>query len=225
MGLYLYCVAPPDHPEPAAVAGIDGAPVHALDTAALRTWVSPFDAPPTASLEHVRAHNAVVEAATEVSTPLPMRFGQWFESEAELRAVLEERNERLTRGLERVRGAVEFGVRVLDPGATEEERAPDRSSGRAYMEGLARREEVAEASRRRGAQVAAALRTSLGELVRDQRVRPGGRDGLVAIVHLVARHDTGGYSTAVDTFAHRQPDLRFVRSGPWPPYGFAEDAS
>lgn len=237
MGLYLYCVAAPDHPDPAGVKGIEGAHVRALDidTAGLRTWVSTFDAAPTASLEHVRAHNAVVEAAAEVRTPLPMRFGQWFASERELAAALAKRKDRLRSGLDRVRDAMEYGVRVLelqgvesggpagpaaapDPGAS----SPDRSSGRAYLEGLARREGAADEARRRGARIAAELGAYLGALIRDQRVRPGGGEGLVAISHLVARHDTGGYSDAIDTFSSRRPDLRFVTSGPWPPYGFVD---
>lgn len=227
MGLYLYCVTMPDHPEPAGVQGIDGAPVRALDThtAGLRTWVSPFDAVPTASLEHVRAHNAVVEAAAEARTPLPMRFGQWFASESELAAVLAERKDRLRAGLARVRDAMEFGVRVLELESVRTASSPDRSSGKAYLEGLARREEVAEEARRRGARVAAELGSYLGALVRDQRVRPGGGEGLVAIAHLVARHDTGNYGDAIDTFSSRHPELRFVTSGPWPPYGFVEGLS
>jgi hypothetical protein len=73
--------------------------------------------------------------------------------------------------------------------------------------------------------VAADLRSFLGDRIRDQKVRPGGGEGLVAIAHLVARHDTGGYSDAIGTFSDRHPDLSFVTSGPWPPYGFVDDAS
>lgn len=221
MGLYLYCVTSTGHPGPGALTGIGGARVQDLEAAGVRGWVSPLDAAPTASLEHVRAHNAVVEAAAEAQTPLPMRFGQWFETEAELATALAERRPRLEAALERVRDALEFGVRVVDPRGAERP-APDRSTGRAYLEGLARREAEAEAARQRGARVAAELRAFLGDLVRDQRVRPGGPESLVAIAHLVARHDTGTYSARVRTFSERQPELRWVTSGPWPPYGFTE---
>lgn len=224
MGLYLYCVGAGDHPKPGELEGIDGAPVRALDTAGLRAWVSPMEAAPPASLDRVRSHNAVVEAAAEERTPLPMRFGQWFDSEAELKAALAERRPRLEAALERVRGALEFGVRVLDPARTEPT-PPDRSSGTAYLEGLARRVEVAEQSRRRGAEVAAELRSFLGPVVRAQSVRPGGSGAIVTIAHLVARHDTGTYGTRLRTFSTRRPDVRLVPSGPWPPYGFTDDGS
>lgn len=224
MGLYLYCVGARDHPDPGELEGIDGAPVRALETAGLRVWVSPMESAPPASLDRVRSHNAVVEAAAAERTPLPMRFGQWFASESELDAAMAERARRLERALERVRGALEFGVRVLDPDRTDPG-PPDRSSGTAYLEGLARQVEVAERSRRRGAEVAAELRSFLGPLVRDQSVQAGGSGALVTIAHLVARHDTGTYGTKVRTFSTRRPDVRLVLSGPWPPYGFADDGT
>lgn len=224
MGLYLYCVGTPDHPDPGEVRGIDGAAVRALDAAGLRGWVSALDAAPAASLDRVRTHNAVVEASAAAQTPLPMRFGQWFPSRAELVDSLAERRPGLERALQRVEGALEFGVRILDPDRPSAP-TPDRSSGKAYLEGLARREEGAERARRRGAEVAADMRAFLGPLVRDHVVRPGGSGALVTVAHLVARHDTGTYTTRLRTFSARWPDLRFVFSGPWPPYGFTDDRS
>lgn len=223
-GLYLYCVGGPEHPEPAELEGIDGRPVRSLDTSGFRAWVSSMESTPAATLDRVRIHNAVVEASTARETPLPMRFGQWFATKGELVDALGERRPRLLQGLERVRGAVEFGVRIIDPN-TPEPPAPDRSSGRSYMEALARREEEAERARRRGAEVAAEMRTFLGPAIREQAVRPGGSEALVAIAHLVARHDTGTYSTRLRTFSMGRPELRFVCSGPWPPYGFSDDGS
>lgn len=223
-GLYLYCVGGPDHPEPGQLEGIDGTAVRSLDTSGLRAWVSPLGAAPAASLDRVRTHNAVVEASTTLRTPLPMRFGQWFASEAELNEVLAGRRPKLAGGLERVRNALEFGVRVFDP-ARREPTPPDRSSGRAYMEGLARREEETERSHRRAAELAAEMRAFLGPAIREQAVRPGGSGALVSIAHLVERHDTGTYSTRLRTFSIGRPDLRFVSSGPWPPYGFTDDGS
>lgn len=227
MGLYLYCIGPPDHPAPEEIEGIEGidsAPVRALDLDGLRGWISPLAAAPAASLDRVRRHNAVVEASARARTPLPMRFGQWFASEAELLESIAERRPGLERALERVRGAMEYGVRVMDPDRPSPA-TPDRSSGKAYLEGLARREEAVEVARRRGAEVAAELRSFLGPLVRAQEVRQGGSGALVAIAHLVARHDTGTYTTRLRTFSSGRPELRFVFSGPWPPYGFTDDRS
>lgn len=232
MGVYLYCLGDPDHPAPQEGAGageplrgIEGAPVRATAAAGFAAWVSDLERAPSATLERIRAHNAVIETAAADVTPLPLRFGQWFESEAALEASLQERRDGLRDALRRVAGAMEFGVRVVDP-ASDTARRPaepgDRSSGTAYLEGLVRRERRAEEERRRGAALARELEAWLEGRVRETRARPAGSEGLVAIAHLVDRHDTREYRLRVGEFPERHPELRFVFSGPWPPYGFVK---
>lgn len=221
-GLYLYCITDPDHPPPRGVGGISGAPVQPLDVDGLGAWVSAMAAPPAPSLDRVREHNQVVEAACAERTALPLRFGQWFEDRRGLESRLHERRAALRAGLARVAGALEMGVRVMDP--TFRAEPPDRSTGRAYLEALARREQEAEVARARGAAIAAELREWLGARVRDERVRPlGTAAGLVAVAHLVGRHDIGSYEARAREFPPRHEELRFLFSGPWPPYGFADD--
>ena len=222
MGLYLYCIGAPDHPAPVDVAGIGGAPVEGLSADPFSAWVSTLDRAPSPSLEGAREHNAVVERACLVETALPLRFGQWFADRGALTSVLEERSEILVAGLRRVAGAMEMGIRVLDPAHAHA--PPDRSSGKAYLEGIARRETHTREARERGAAVANELGEWLGSLVRERRDRPlGTAAGLVAIACLVARHDTRSYNGRVREFPARHPDLRFLFSGPWPPYGFVDD--
>lgn len=220
MGIYLYCVGLPSHPPPEAVEGIGGAATRVETVAGFAAWVSDLEAPPAPSLEGARAHNSVVEAATADVTPLPFRFGQWFASLDELARSLADRNDDLNRGLEAVADALEYGVRVIDPRHQPEPK--DRGSGRAYIESLARRARGDEVDQRRGRDVAAALRSRLGPLVRDERVRLVGGGTLASIAHLVGRHDTGDYRREVTKFPAECPDLQFAFSGPWPPYGFVE---
>lgn len=220
MGLYLYCLGEPDHPRPEDVVGLEGAAVRDVEAGGFSAWVSELERMPAPSLDRIRVHNAVVEAAAGVATPLPLRFGQWFETADDLDASLRDRGEALHAALARVSGALELGVRVLDPAHAPDEL--DRASGTAYLEALARRSRVEEEGRRRGEEVAAELKEWLGPLVRDERVRSLGAGSLVSIAHLVDRHEIGKYRLHMDQFPPRHPELRFVLSGPWPPYGFAE---
>ncbi|HSH46125.1 MAG TPA: GvpL/GvpF family gas vesicle protein, partial [Longimicrobiales bacterium] len=133
------------------------------------------------------------------------------------------RREGLVRALDRVRGAMEVGVRILarDTPATP---APDRSSGRAYMESLVRRTRQFDADRQRGEAVAKELGDSLAGVIREQRVRAlESGVGLAAVAYLVPRHDISECQRRVRTFAGTRPDLDFQISGPWPPYGFVDD--
>lgn len=220
MGVYAYCIGQPRHPEPPPTDGLEGAPVRAERVDEFTVLLSDLQHPPTPSLASIRLHNAVVEAATAQETPLPFRFGQWFDSVDELRESLRDRRQPLDRQLRHVAGALEYGIRILDPGHVPG--IADRSSGTAYLETLARRDRDHELDRQRGRHVAAKLRSWLGPLVRDERVRPVGGETLAAIAHLVSRHDTGNYERRVREFPPERPELRFHFTGPWPPYGFME---
>src|SRR5205823_7482134 len=66
-----------------------------------------------ASPERVMAHQRVVEAVMANGTVLPLRFGTRLGSEPELLAVLVARHDELVRAIERVRGHVEIGLRVI----------------------------------------------------------------------------------------------------------------
>ena len=222
MGLYLYCLGTADHPPPRSAHGLADGPVSALETAGLSAWVSSLDAAPKPTLESARRHNQVVESACAEKTALPVRFGQWFPDRSALDALVLARRDALLAGLRRVAGALEMGTRIVDPGVPAA--PPDRSTGRAYLESLAQREAKGRSARQRGEALAEELRQGLGALVRDQRARPlGTAEGLVAIAHLVDRHDIGNYTARVRALAERHADLRFLTSGPWPPYGFADD--
>jgi hypothetical protein len=220
VGVYAYCLGQSDHPAPPPLEGVDNAPVAALRIDPFVVWVSELEKMPAPDLARIRLHNVVVEAATNHQTPLPFRFGQWFASEQELRESLVRREGDLARQLRHVHGALEFGVRVVDPQHQPPE--PDRSSGIAYLETLARRTRRDEMDSERGREVAAKLRSWLGPLVRDERVHAVGGGTLAAIAHLVDRHDTGKYGLRVRAFGPERPELRFLFTGPWPPYGFME---
>jgi hypothetical protein len=219
-GVYAYCLGKVDHPRPAGVQGMGGLPVRSEPAGVFSVWVSDLDRAPQASLAAIRVHNQVVEAATATATPLPFRFGHWVGSLDGLVASLEGDADRFTRQLDHVHNALEHGVRVVDP--AHQVVTPDRSSGTAYMETLAQRAHRNHLDRTRGRDVAAALRAWLHPLIRDERVRLVGGGTLAAIAYLVDRHDTGNYERRVGEFPAEWPELRFLFTGPWPPYGFVE---
>ncbi len=48
------------------------------------------------------------------------------------------------------------------------------------------------------------------------------RHGLVSVAHLVERGAEREYRVALEVLRHERPDLRFLVTGPWPPYSFGE---
>jgi len=226
MGLYLYCFVPAAVRPPALLGGLEDEPVQARALGDLGCWVSSCAARPEASLERVRRHNAVVEAALAGgTTPLPLRFGQWLETDGALEEVLLERRAAYLQALQRLDGTVEFGLRVLDPALAQAEPSPPHgaASGTAYMRELAARVQAEQAVGARGLEIAARLRAVLGPHLKQERIEAlPSRHGLVSLAHLIERRAEREYRAAVDDVRRQRPELRFLVTGPWPPYSFGE---
>jgi hypothetical protein len=224
-GCYLYCAVPDGHSPTGDLRGIDNAVVRAVSTADLAVWISPLPRPPMPSVEAIQRHNAVIEAAmTAAVTPVPFRFGQFVGSLSALAARVAERSGEWRAQLEAFAGHEEYGVRVLDPAIEPAVRDvhPAPVSGRAYLETLARAAGDERHRRTRAEVIASELKTRLGGLVVQQRVEPlPSAHGLATIAHLVRHEDAAAYRDALDSARASMPALRFLSSGPWPPYSFA----
>lgn len=222
MGVVLLCILPDgEQPGTELAAGPRG-PVRGHSVAGLTLWVRPTPHPPTASLEEVRAHHRIVADAWERRPAvLPVRFGQWFASVDDLERATAPEAERYRRALERARGAAEFSVRLVDPATgLPGEEAPTRS-GTEYLRAAAARGRARAEAVRRGERVAAELAEALAGLLLGERVDPAPEGpALVTIAHLVRRPDEARYAEAVGRFAAARPELRFLRTGPWPVWSF-----
>ena len=196
------------------VTGLDDAPLERRQVEGLELVLSHADTPPSAevSREAVLRHAQVVEELNARSAAiLPAQLGRAFRDDDELAAAVREHAPQLARGLERVRGCVEFGLRAI-PGDGNE-RLP-AGSGKEYMR--ARLEEA-----RRRDRVAARLHEPLARLARATALRSQG-DELNA-AYLVARDDVSEFRKAVAGL-ERTPELTVVCTGPWPPYSFATES-
>ena len=223
MGVLLLCILSDKEVPGTDIAKQSGPSLSSIHLAPLTLWIRDAPQAPAATLDDVRAHHRVVSAAWDgCPAVLPVRFGQWFASEEELRAAVAPKVEEYGRALERVRGGAEFSVRVVDPTTAEVEEPPATSSGTEYLRFAAARARRRREAEARGKAVAEELRGALGGLVRDERVdAPDLQQELARIAHLVARADADAYEEAMDRFAVEHPELRFLRTGPWPAWSFA----
>jgi len=224
VGLHLYCVTPAAHLPP-GVTGLNGAPVRAVLVAGLAVWVSEQEAPARPSIVGAQQHHAVVEAAMQMGTPVPLRFGQWLPDEEAVHMRATARAADWSEQLEALDGTAEYTVRILDPGAetpARDVREGAAESGRAYLEAVAARRAAREERFARGRTVAAAIEAALAEYVVRTRVDPlETTHGLVTVAFLMRRADAADLAGALEKATAAYAELHFLTSGPWPPWSFA----
>ena len=216
--LYLYAItessAPPD------VGGIRGASLRAVGKAGLFAIVSERDeVRAQATEEDLWAHETVVEALMAQAAVLPVRLGTVMADDAALLRSLEARRGELESALERVRGAVELGIRAAvaeENGDVTggEEPTETQGTGTAYMRARL-------SSERRGRRAAAQIHEPLATLARDSTVRWNGQEPpSIRAAYLVDRDRIEEFMVRVEEL-EALDEAEIVCTGPWPPYSFS----
>lgn len=209
--VYLYAIA--ESPlEALGVDGLDGAALRLVTADGLGAVVSDRDRDGAeASEAQLWAHEAVVEEVMAQRPVLPMRFGSMLADDAAVRGLLAGRRTALADALDRVRGAVEVGLRA----GWEPEAIDDDGSGTAYLMGRIDRD-------RRARALADRIEGPLDELARasERRLRPG-PGALLRSAYLVDRERLDAFRARVDELDDEIGEAEIICTGLWPPYSFA----
>ena len=166
-----------------------------------------------ASEEAVLTHARIVdELATLNEAVLPARFGRGYPDAEALRDAVTEQADALGQALDRVRGCLELGLRVLtQPTDTD---SPSQS-GREYMVGRLDR-------RRQAERLADEVHAPLAALARaETRTVAATPQLLLSAAYLVPREALEPFQSAVEEIETAHPELSLACTGPWPPYSFA----
>jgi hypothetical protein len=233
MSVHLYCVLPrrAGTTIPADLQGVDGAPVRAIDAGGMVLWVSDVAHQGPVTIDGVKAHDGVVEAALEAgSTPVPARFGQRFANDDACRAAVAARAESLTDLLAAMDGMVEMTliltpstrqmIREIQPVLPELAAAAEPGAGTRYMERLRARESGNAAVRGALDALGRRLADATEGFIRRSAVHEQmTRMPFRTISHLVSREVVEQYSAAARSVMP-SGDLRFLVVGPRAPYSF-----
>ena len=216
--LHLYAIT--ESTRPPDIGGIRGAPLRAVGRARLFAIVSErgeFGGQTTES--DLWAHEAVAEALMDRGTVLPVRFGTVMPDDAAVLRALDARRRQLEAALERVRGAVELGIRAAIAGANGYDAGPDdapgaNGPGTAYMRARLDRE-------RQGSRAAARIHEPLASLARASTVRGSAQEPpLIRAAYLVDRDRIEDFMARVEEL-DALDEAAIVCTGPWPPYSFS----
>ena len=197
--------------------------------------------------QQLRRHDAVLSAVQAAGPLVPFRFGTIFRSEAELRAVLAASEGQLTRRLEELRGAAEWGVKTWVDGPRlrrwlEEHDdharslragldAGDLPAGRRYLLEKQLDRHVASEAASLALERAHETHAVLAEHARESCTdRPSGYDDrgeewpVLRAAYLLEDGRREAFEQALEVARKREAELGldYALSGPWPPYNFVD---
>jgi hypothetical protein len=226
MKLYIYCLAEGVdrlHKTPRGVAGTSVQIVKFEDLSALVS-VCRSDAFEV-TRKNALAHHEVVRSITRQTTPLPARFGTLVTVQ-QLQNYISTHRPAIKAKLAHVRGRAEMNVRMIAniSGETQEPKNEDElGPGTAFL--LEKRREILheKAGIAQKEQFSTWLREKLGDLIKEEKisVNPSETVILAKADHLIERVDVQEYRTKMARAVEERPEVRFMVSGPWPPYSFA----
>lgn len=226
MKLYVYCVAEDIEELAEPVLGISGAAVRVLKAEDLSVLISDLDADSApVTRENALAHAAVVRSILDRTTPLPFRFGA-IVSESQLQSYLSARKAALKSKLASVRGCVEMSIKIIwdniEPEQHEGNQDPAQGPGANFL--AAKRLAILgdESNASRAAEVSTWVHEQFTGFVRHELVTLRPKEKMVlSAAHLIERVRMAEYRQKLAEMRQDRPELRFLFSGPWPPYSFA----
>jgi hypothetical protein len=238
---WAYGVVTASSPLRSDLRGIGGQPVEIIERDALVALASPVPAEHFSGvalerrLEDLEAveqmafeHEAVLEAALADADVVPFRICTLYNSREAVGAMLASQRPRLLQALERVRDAIEWGVKAFAAPRIVPEAARPATGAEYLAQRLAQRERAAASDQtleRAVAEVHAQLadHASAAVLLRPQDRRLSGRDQEMLLngAYLVNRSEALAFTRLVGTLGRRH-ELALETTGPWPPYHFAE---
>ncbi|MFJ8859608.1 GvpL/GvpF family gas vesicle protein [Streptomyces sp. NPDC102451] len=187
-----------------------------------------------------RTHHAVVEAAYEHATVLPMRLVTVYLDDGRVREMLGAREPEFSALLGRLEGHVELGVKIYaDPreAVAVGSRGPDTdtaaSPGRAYLQRRRAQQQNHRETYRAAGSVAAEVPARVDGIARahvTHRPQQGdlaraAGENIVNDAYLVPGARADAFRAALTGLADDVPGVRVEITGPWAPYSFATPAA
>lgn len=209
--LYLYALT--EHPAVVpSTLGLEGTPLAVERLDGIEAIVGVVGRQVEATEDAVLTHARIVdELAVLNEAVLPARFGRGYADAEALRTAVAEQADALRLALDRVRGCLELGLRVL----SEPSDGDSPGTGREYM--LDRLDR-----RRRAERLADEVHAPLAALARaETRTVAATPQLLLSAAYLVPREALERFQSALGELESAHPELSLACTGPWPPYSFA----
>jgi hypothetical protein len=226
MKYYIYGVTAANVPLPKAT-GLNGLLLNSIRYKNLQAAVSDLDFELKAAEQHVLQHEAAIEALMLQSTVLPFRFGTVFSSEQTVQEMLSHYETDFHDNLNRLHGKAEFGVKVIRPADAAAKKdtpqldADSGTSGKAYLMKKFEAYQAQKTLEASAADVIAAIDAAFSPIAAEKQLEQLKTETLILnAAYLIEQGQRSEFAKACEVVRTAHPELKYLFSGPWPPYSF-----
>ncbi|MGD8779229.1 MAG: GvpL/GvpF family gas vesicle protein [Ignavibacteria bacterium] len=233
MKMYAYCILDSNKKIKNNIRGLNEALVYSIPFRDIGIAVSDFNEQVQVTNENVLKHEEVVEKLMEDFNVLPMRFNTCFGKNDEVISVIKLYYPDFIRNFDELKNKLEFSVKAIWNGKKLFEsisrkyndnstiQMPGKSPGISYMNKKLKIHKAEKEFEEKAEIYINAIDNSFSRLICEKKlIKLISRDLLLKAYYLVENEKRLAFKQKFEQVKSSQPDLKFLFSGPWPPYNF-----
>jgi len=234
MKVYAYGVIDSNEKIDEAMKGLNDAPLFNIPYRDIGIVVSDLNTQiQKEDKKSVLKHEEVVEKLMDTFTVLPMRFLTLFSGKEQVLLMMKNYYDDFIENLDRLREKIEFGVKTIWPGdlirerITTAHRKSDNlplvasSSGKSFMNEKFENYKIDKEFEEEADRCIAIVDGFFNRFVAEKRLEKLKTDNLLlSASYLVDKEKRDDFKKAFEELRGSGGDLKYLLSGPWPPYNF-----
>jgi hypothetical protein len=235
MKLYLYGIIDSSGMIRESICGLEGADVYNIPYCDIGAVVSEINQPIQGVSERVvLEHEAVAEKLMEKFTVLPFRLLTILDGRENVLSMMDDYYGDFRDNLDRLRGKAEFGIKVVWPADKVKNRIitthrtkiqnvhpSNDSAERRFIREKVEEHKINKAFREKADRCINVMDIFLGKFAAAKKLEILRTENLLlSAVYLVAKDNQDNFKEAFEHIRTARKDLKYLFSGPWPPYHF-----
>jgi glycosyltransferase involved in cell wall biosynthesis len=224
------------------IKGLDGFSVNTLAYKDISAAVSDIEKDDLkVNKECALSYGRIIESIMERCTLLPVRFGTLVKSDREVIGLLEEYYDDFVINLRQVKGKLEYGLKVLWDvekvnlqimvlSGKEDSKSLDQLKGdspyKGYLLKKLKEHKLEEALVKKAQEIIEDIHKPLAELSFLNKFKKMTTKKIILdAAYLVEKEKKDVFVQGFKELSERRQDLKFLLTGPWPPYNFIESSN
>ncbi|MFH1691791.1 MAG: GvpL/GvpF family gas vesicle protein [Candidatus Omnitrophota bacterium] len=235
MKIYAYGIINSNANIVAAISGLEGAGVYNLSYRDIGVVISKFiNQIKEVKKDDVLKHEEVIERLMGNYTVLPVRFFTTFDQEKEVLAMLKEFYHDFKENIVRLRNKVEFGIKVIWPADIIKQRiidaynkgkintvAPEWEQVKTFVRAKFEKYKIDKEFQEEAERCVVVVDDYFGKATCEKKLQKLQTDSLLLnAAYLVEKEKQNEFKQAFEQLKSSPSDLKYLFSGPWPPYNF-----